>query len=216
MNDLTIWGRRSSFNVQKVLWTLGELGLLYEHRDAGGSYGGLDTPEFLAMNPHGRVPVLRDRSLLLWESNSIVRYLAASYGNGSLWPILPGERSFADRWIDWSATALQPDFMKLFWGYYRTPEKQRNQPVLDAALAACTRHYRALNCHLEKQAFLAGNSFTMGDIPAGTSLYRYFNMGLSVEHPPNVMAWYERLQDRVAFQQHVMIPFDDLYGRVVH
>lgn len=88
--------------------------------------------------------------------------------------MLPVERSFADRWIDWSATALQPDFMKLFWGYYRTPETQRNQPMLDAALAACTRHYRALDSHLGKQPFLAGNIFTMADIPAGTSLYRYF------------------------------------------
>ncbi|SRR5712691_5914442 len=216
MNELTIWGRRSSFNVQKVLWTLDELGLPYEHRNAGGSYGGLDTPEFLAMNPHGRVPVVRDGSLVVWESNSIVRYLAASYGGGSLWPMSPAERSFADRWIDWSATALQPNFIKLFWGYYRTPDAQRNRPVLDAALAACTRHYRALDFHLAKQPFLAGDVFTMADIPAGTSLYRYFNMGLPVEQPPRVMAWYERLQGRVAFRQHVMVPFDELYGRLAH
>ena len=216
MSELTIWGRRSSFNVQKVLWTLDELGLRYEHRNAGGSYGGLDAPEFLAMNPHGRVPVLRDGDLVVWESNAIVRYLAASYGAGSLWPISPRERSFADRWIDWSATALQPDFMKLFWGYYRTPEPQRNQPMLDAALDACKRHYRALDSELDKQPFLAGSRFTLADIPAGTSLYRYFRMGLAVEQPARVMAWYERLQSRTAFQQHVMIPFDELYGRLAY
>lgn len=216
MSELTIWGRRSSFNVQKVLWALDELGLSYEHRDAGGSYGGLETPDFLAMNPHGRVPVVRDGSLVVWESNSIVRYLAARYGAGSLWPVSPAERSFADRWIDWSATALQPDFMKLFWGHYRTPAAQRNLPELDSALAACTRHYRALDSHLAKQPFLASDVFTMADIPAGTSLYRYFKMGLPVEQPPAVMAWYERLQCRGAFQRHVMVPFDELHGRLAY
>lgn len=216
MSDIIIWGRRCSFNVQKVLWTLNELGLPYEHRNAGGSFGGLDTPEFLAMNPHGKVPVLQDGSIAVWESNSIVRYLCASYGVGSLWQVSPGARSQADRWIDWSATTLQPSFMKLFWGYYRTPTDRRNETEIKAARADCSRHYRALNAHLSKQQYLAGDRFSMADIPAGTSLYRYFTMGVEVEQPPEVMNWYARLQERPAFQQHIMVPFDALFGRLAY
>jgi glutathione S-transferase len=144
VSSITVWGRRSAFNVQKVLWTLDELGLQYEHRNAGGSFGGLNTPEFLAMNPHGRVPVLVDGALTVWESHSIVRYLAATYGPGSLWPPLPAARSFADRWMDWSATTLQPDFMKLFWGYYRMPENQRDLQAIKAAVDACNHHFGVL------------------------------------------------------------------------
>jgi glutathione S-transferase len=214
MSEIIIWGRRCSFNVQKVLWTLDELSLPYEHRNAGGSFGGLDTPEFLAMNPHGKVPVIQDGSVVVWESNSIVRYLCASYGVGSLWQNSPEARSLADRWIDWSATILQPSYMKLFWGYYRTPANHRNDREVEAARAACLKHYRALNAHLSKQYYLAGDRFSMADIPAGTSLYRYFTMGVDVEQPHEVMAWYARLQNRPAFQKHIIVPFDALFGRL--
>jgi glutathione S-transferase len=200
--------------VQKVLWTLDELGLEYEHRDAGGRFGGLDTPEFLAMNPHGQVPVLKDGATTIWESNSIVRYLSASYGVGRLWQESPSERSHADRWIDWAATALQPSFMQVFWGFYRTPADQRNLQKIESARADCVKHYRALNAQLSKHHYLAGDHFSMADIPAGTSLHRYFTMGIEVEHPPKVMEWYARLQDRPAFQECVAVPFDALFARL--
>jgi glutathione S-transferase len=216
VSEIIIWGRRCSFNVQKVLWTLDELGLSYEHRNAGGSFGGLDTPEFLTMNPHGKVPVIQDGSIVVWESNSIVRYLCASYGVGSLWQNSPEVRSQADRWIDWSATTLQPSFMKLFWGHYRTPSDRRNHQEIKAARAACLKCYRALNEHLSNQNYLAGDRFSMADIPAGTSLYRYFTMGVDVEQPREVMAWYARLRDRPAFQKHIMVPFDKLFARLAY
>lgn len=210
----TVWGRRSSFNVQKVLWALDEIGLKYEHRDAGGSFGGLDDPEFLAMTPHGRVPVFRDEEGSVWESNSIVRYLCAKHSSGRLWDAHPFTRSQSDRWIDWAATTLQPTFMRLFWGYYRTPEAQRDQRDNHIALADCQKHFRILDWHLANNAFLAGSEFTAADIPAGTALHRYFGMGLDVERPINVMAWFSRLRERPAFQQHVLVPFGDLYGRL--
>jgi glutathione S-transferase len=216
MSEIIIWGRRCSFNVQKVLWTLDELGLPYEHRNAGGSFGGLDTPEFLAMNPHGKVPVLQDGSVVVWESNSIIRYLCASYGVGSLWQISPEARSLSDRWIDWSATTLQPSFLKLFWGYYRTPTDRRNHQEIEAARTDCLMHYRKLNAHLSKQLYLAGDRFSMADIPAGTTLHRYFTMGVEVEQPHEVMNWYVRLQDRPAFQKHIMVPFDALFARLAY
>ena len=209
-----IWGRRSAYNVQKALWTAGELGLAHTHVDAGGAAGGLDTERFRAMNPHGRVPVLVDGAATVWESNSIVRYLAARHGAGSLWPEAPAERSLADRWMDWELATLQPDFMSLFWGFYRTPEaQQRNARAIDAARARCAEHYRLLDDQLASRAFLAGDAFTMGDIPAGTSLFRYFEMGLETPALPNVRRWYGRLCERPAYREHVMRPFEELRGR---
>ncbi len=211
---ITAWGRRSAFNVQKVLWALGELRLDFEHREAGGTSGGLDAPEFLAMNPHGRIPVLADGSFTAWESHAILRYLAASYGVGSLWVESAAERSLADRWMDWSQTSLQPDFMKLFWGYFRTPAESRQPAAIQAALVACDGHFRILDRHLADQPFLAGAEFTLGDIPAGTALYRYFEMGIEVPDHPHVREWYARLGTRPAYREHVMVEFEDLRGRL--
>ncbi len=211
---LRVWGRRSSFNVQKVLWAIGELGIPYEHTDAGGSFGGLDTPEFLALNPHGRVPVVVDKGLAIWESHTILRYLAAQYGPGSLWPEQPDQRSLADRWIDWTATKLQPDFMRVFWGYFRTPEGQRDSNLVREALDQCEIDYGILDKQLSKHSFLGGATLTMGDIPAGATLYRYFEMGIDVPKPKNVIAWYERLAERPSYRQHVMVPFEELRGRL--
>ena len=211
---LEIWGRRSAYNVQKVLWAVAELGLDFAHVEAGGAAGGLDTPGFRAMNPHGRVPVLVDGDATLWESNAIVRYLAARHGAGSLWAEDPAERSLADRWMDWELATLQPAFMDLFWGYYRTPEPRRNARAIDAARARCAELYGLLDVHLAGRAFLAGDAFTMGDVPAGTSLYRYFEMGIEAPALPHVRRWYARLCERPAYRENMMQPFEELRGRL--
>ena len=166
------------------------------------------------MNPHGRIPLIDDDGTVVWESHSIVRYLSAKYARGSFWRDDAAERSIADRWMDWSQATLQRDFMDLFWGFYRTPEAQRDLKKIDQLVAQCADHFRLLDRHLAVQPFLAGDRLTMGDIPAGTSLYRYF--GLEIERPavPHVSAWYERLRERAPYQQHVMIPFGDLRGRL--
>jgi glutathione S-transferase len=212
--QIIIWGRRSSFNVQKVLWTLDELGLEYEHRSAGGSFGGLSEPEFLAMNPQGLVPVLRDEEGVVWESNSIVRYLCAKHSSGNLWIEDPYRRSLVDRWIDWSATALQPSFMRLFWGYYRTPADRRNLVEIQRDLEQCQQYFRVLDAHLANHQYLADSRFTAAEITVGTTLHRYFTMGLPVEEPANVMAWFDRLRERPAFCNNILVPFDELYGRL--
>jgi len=212
---LKVWGRRSSFNVQKVLWLVGELGLEHEHIPAGGGFGRLDEPAFRAMNPHGRVPVIEDGDATLWESQTILRYLAAKYGQGKFWSADPAERGRIEGWMDWSATSLQPDFLNgVFWGYYRTPEAQRDWPAIDKSLARCTEYFQLLDGILSSQPFLAGDQLSLADIPAGTSLYRYFE--LDIEHPdlPSVRAWYQRLQQRPAYREHVMIPFTELRGRL--
>jgi glutathione S-transferase len=212
---LKVWGRRSSFNVQKVLWLVGELGIACEHIPAGGDFGGLDTPAFLDMNPHGRVPVIRDSDVVVWESHAILRYLAAIYGRGRFWADSPAERSQADRWMDWSQSSLQPDFLNgVFWGFYRTPEHLRDMRAVEAKIARCAGYMRLLNQILADRPFLAGDSLTLADIPAGTALYRYFSLEIERPDVPNVEAWYARLQQRPAYHEHVMIPFDDLKGKL--
>src|SRR5262245_5263181 len=174
---LTVWGRRSSFNVQKVMWLIGELGLEHRHIPAGGSFGGLDTPEFAAMNPMRRVPVIDDGGTIVWESHAILRYLAARYGRGRLWSDDPGERSQADRWMDWSQTALQPDFLQgVFWGFYLTPAPQRAWPAIRRKIARCAEHVQLLDRVLAERPYLGGDTLTLADIPAGTALYRYFEL----------------------------------------
>ena len=212
---LKIWGRRNSFNVQKVLWLAGELGLRYEHIPAGGSFGGLDTPEFLAMNPHGRVPVIVDDGIVVWESHSILRYLAARYGRPGLWSDDPGERSQIEGWMDWAQTTVQPDFLTgVFWGFFRTPEPQRDWPAIRASIARCSAHFLLLDRILAERPFLGGGDLSLADIPAGTALYRYFELEIDRPPLPHVEAWYARLQERPTYREHVMIPFEDLRGRV--
>ena len=212
---LKIWGRRNSFNVQKVMWLLGELGLAHEHVNAGGAFGGLDAPSFLAMNPHGRVPVIADDDgTIVWESHAICRYLGARYGSGKFWPADPGERSLADRWMDWALATLQPDFMDLFWGFYRTPDSERNWSAIRDAVSRCARDYSLLDRHLAHREYLAGDRFTLGDIPAGASLYRYLRLEIERPRIPHVEAWYRRLTERRSYRENVMIPFDDLRGRI--
>ena len=211
---LKLFGRRNAYNVQKVLWTLAELELSYEHIEIGSLAGELDTTEFLALNPHARIPVLIDAEAVVWESNTIVRYLCAQYDAGKLWPESAMLRSLAERWMDWELATLQDDFIRLFWCYYRTPEQKRDQAAIAQSLARCEQHYQKLESHLANQPYLAGKDFGMGDIACAVSLHRYLHMGLEVVRPQNVVAWYERLTRRPAFVKHVAIPFEELRGRI--
>jgi len=212
---LRIWGRRSSFNAQKVLWLAGELGLAHEHIPAGGSFGRLDEPGFRAMNPHGRVPVIEDDGAIVWESHACLRYLAARYGRDHFWHEDPAERAIVEGWMDWSQTILQPDFlMGIFWGYYRTPEAERDWPAINQSLARCADHFGLLDRLVEGRPFLLGDRLSLADIPIGTAFYRYFELDIERPELPNVTAWYQRLQQRPAYREHVMVPFAELRGRL--
>jgi glutathione S-transferase len=212
---LTVWGRRSSFNLQKVMWLVGELGVEHRHIPAGGQFGGLDSPEFRAMNPVGRVPVINDNGTIVWESHAILRYLAARYGQGKFWSDDLAERSQVDRWMDWSQTTLQPDFLiGVFWGLYRTPEPQRNWPAIRDKITRCARHFQLLDEMLRDRKFLCGNFLTLADIPPGTAVYRYFELDIERPSVPNVETWYRRLQARSSYREHVMVPFSELRGRL--
>jgi glutathione S-transferase len=213
---LQVWGRRNSSNVQKVMWLIGELDLPHEHIPAGGSFGLTQSAEFLAMNPHGRVPVIKDSDgTIVWESHSILRYLAARYGSPRFWSDDAGQRSQVDRWMDWSQSSLQPAFLTgVFWGFYRTPEALRNAKSIEENLGRCAQYFQLLDRVLGERPFIAGDSLSLGDIAVGSNLYRYFELDIKRPDVPNVEAWYERLQLRPAFREHVMVPFDELLGRL--
>jgi glutathione S-transferase len=209
---IELWGRSNAYNVQKVIWTLEELNIDYLHHDIGSNEGDLDRPEFVAFNPHRRVPVLIDNGNTLWESNSICRYLARQYGNH----LLSGDafdQSLIERWMDWELTKLGPTFMALFWGYYRKTETERDQKSIDQAKTNCQQHFNLLNNWLSSSTYLAGDTFSLADITCGVCLHRYFNMGLEVDQPPVVMDWYHRLLARPVMQKHIAVAFDELAGR---
>jgi glutathione S-transferase len=212
---LTIWGRPSSFNTQKVLWLAGELELPHTHVPLGGRFGGLDAPAFGAMNPHRRVPVIDDGGTIVWESHTILRYLAARHGGPRFWSADAAQRSHVERWMDWAQTTLQPDFLLgVFWGLYRTPEHLRHWPAINEKIARCARHFALLDRVLADRPFLCGDDLSLADIPAGTALYRYYELEIARPRVPNVEAWYARLQARPAYQQYVMVPFGELRGRL--
>ena len=214
---LTVYGRKSSFNVQKVMWLVGEVDLAHRHVELGGSYGGLDTPEFRAMNPHGHVPVLDDAGTIVWESRAILRYLAACYGRGRFWSNDAAQRSLCDRWMDWSQSTLQPDFLiGVFWGYYRTPASQRNMAAVDESVRRCGQHFGLIDSMLRDRQFLLGQQLSLADIPIGTALYRYFNIDIARPDLPNVERWYSALRARPAYRTHVMVPFEELRGRLAY
>jgi glutathione S-transferase len=214
---LTVYGRKSSLNVQKVMWLIGELGLHHAHVELGGSFGGLDTPDFRAKNPHARIPVIEDNGVAIWESHTILRYLAARYGQQQFWSADPLMRSYADRWMDWSQCSLQPDFLNgVFWGFYRTPEPQRDTVAVNIKIERTAKHLSQLDTVLADRPFILGDQLTLADVPAATNLFRYFNLEIKRPSLPNVERWYRLLQERRAYREHVMIPFDELYGRLAY
>lgn len=211
--DLTVWGRLSSSNVQKVIWTLEELELPYRRIDKGGPYKGLDDPDYLAMNPMGLVPTLKDGSLVIWESHAIVRYLAATYASGLLWPIEPSERALADQWTDWVATTLSVALSALFTQAVRLPKPQRDPAALDKALAQFVKLFRIMDRQLARTPYLAGKGLTYADIVAGVSLYRWSTMEIDRPALPHVDAWHERLLGRAAFKKAVYVSYEELRER---
>ncbi|HEX5847736.1 MAG TPA: glutathione S-transferase [Rubrobacter sp.] len=204
---LEIWGRKNSFNVQKVLWCCEELEVPYRRHDAGGKFGGTDDDEYLRRNPTGLVPTIADGDLTLWESNSIVRYLAASYGSGSLWPEDPAERALADKWMDFQLGTLFPAFKDALIGLVRTAPENRDPEKIDAAVRATADVTPILDARLRNNDYVAGPSLTMGDVTLGSLVYRWFELEIDRPDLPALKAWHERLAVRPAYQKTVMVSF---------
>ncbi len=202
---MLIKGRASSSNVQEVLWCCDELGLGYEREDIGRQFGGNDTAEFLALNPNGTVPVIVEDDFSLWESNAIVRYLAARHGAGTLYPDDLRDRARAERWMDWQLAVLGRAFTPLFHGLVRDAPEDRDLPKIAAARDDVEAKLAMLDSCLAESAFVAGDTFTMGDIPVGIYGYRWYKLDIERNELPNLQRWYNALADRAAFQKHVMV-----------
>jgi len=208
---ITVWGRASSSNVQAVMWTVAELGLEHERIDAGGKFGGIDTPEYLAMNPNGLVPTMRDGDLVMFESPAIVRYLGAQYGETSFWPADPVRRARLDMWAEWAKTSFIPPLTgSIFWQLIRTPAAQRNAGALADGAAKMKKLSAMIDTRLGKGPYLDGNNFTFADVMLGHWLFRYYTLDFERAKTPNLDAYYARLQERPAFSEHAMVSYESL------
>jgi glutathione S-transferase len=204
---LTIYGRTNSVNVQKVLWCLAELAVSYERIDAGLRFGKNNEPWYLALNPNGRIPLLTDGRFTLWESNTIVRYLSAKHGLGSLCPGALETRALAERWMDWQLSTLIRPVSIVFQALYRTRPAERDAAAIARNVAEANRAVGILDAHLAGQPYVAGEAFTMGDIPVGAVVHRWLEIE-GIERPAFAAAgaWRDRLAQRPGFRQHVMLP----------
>jgi glutathione S-transferase len=201
---MKIWGRTTSSNVQKVMWGIGEMGIACERIDVGGSFGKNREPAYLAMNPNGLVPTLEeDDGFIMWESNSILRYLAAKHQAAILEPKDLRTRALAHKWMDWQLSVLGPAITPVFWGMVRTPPEKRDQAAIDAGKKKTADAVKMLDDQLGKSKFLAGDAFSYGDIPAGIMVRRYRDLVPERPRVDNVERWYAAIAARPAFDQHV-------------
>jgi glutathione S-transferase len=202
---IKIWGRNTSSNVQKAMWAVGELKLAHERIDVGGKFGGNKEAKYLAMNPNGLVPTLEEEDgFLLWESNSIVRYLAAKHDKaGVLEPKDARERALASQWMDWQLSVLGPAITPAFWGLIRTPPEKRDAAAIKASQEKTVTAMKMLEERLGKSDYVAGPNFSYGDIPVGVMCYRYRQLVPDRPKTPNLDRWYDAIASRQAFKDHV-------------
>ena len=195
---LKIWGRMSSINVKKVVWTAQELGLDFQRTEAGGLFGVVKTPDYMTLNPNSLVPVIEDGDYVLWESNVIVRYLAAKPASGQMYPIDLRERFDAERWMDWQQTTLNPVSRPGFWQLIRTPPEQRNSTLIAESNAAVEALMFTLDMHLAHRKFMVGERFTVADIPLACEVHRWFGLPQPRQSRPHIERWYASLRARQA------------------
>lgn len=210
---ITVYGRATSSNVQAVMWGIAELDLPHERLNYGHNYGGTDTEEFTALNPNRTVPVLRDGSLVLWESCAILRYLAAKYGGGgAFWPDDPTDRARVDMWAEWGKVSFASNFtVPIFWARVRTAAVDRDQAALTHAVAYFETRLDILERQLSKgQAHVVSDAFTLADIIIGHVLFRWFDIDIERQPRPVVEAYYQRLTARPCYRDHVMVSYDPL------
>ena len=203
---LTLWGRTNSINVMKVLWACTELNLAYQRIDAGLHHGVVDTEAYGEMNPNRRVPTLRDGDCVLWESNTIVRYLAARERRHDLLPDDPRGRADAERWMDWATSTLAAPMTTIFWQLIRTPADRRDAVAIERSQAETARCFGLLDRELSRRSHLSGDALTVADMAVAPFVHRW--LALPIEHPtlPALDAYYRQMMMRPAFRQHVALP----------
>lgn len=192
---IRVYGRSGSSNSAKVFWLLDEMGQPYELVETGGKHGGNDTPEFRAMNPFGKVPVVQDEAGVFWESNAILRYLAASYGTGDLWPKVAAERARVDGWMDWASLSLATPLTRL--------RKSRAAGKGDGDLPAVLAAFAQLEVQLARTPFIAGENLTLADITAAPSVHRWFLLDGDRPTLPALTAYHAGLLSNAGYQKHI-------------
>jgi len=208
---IRVHGRNTSSNVQPVMWICAELGLEVERIDVGGAFGGTDTPAYRAMNPMGRIPVMQDGELTLFESQAILRYLAAQYGRDALWPADAHACAVQDMWMEWAKQNVAPEFTyKIFWQLIRTPAAERDHTLLQSGIEAVQRLMPIADARIAQDGWLAGKTISLADFTFGVNLYRYYTLDFDRPETPNLDAYYQRLLARAPYREHAMIPFDSL------
>lgn len=210
---LKLMGRATSINVQKVAWVIAELNLPCNRVDAGGVFGGVDTPDYIALNPNKRVPTLIDGDLVLWESNAICRYLVDKYSsNGVLKADTADSRARADMWMEWFQSTVYSDFISLFYQTVRLPPSERDPAKKDNAIASLTSALTIFDEALSDRMFINGDEPSLGDIPTGSFLYRYYTIDIKRPDLRNLARYYTNLTKRRPYQDHVMIDYSSLRG----
>lgn len=209
---LQIWGRRSSSNVQALMWCVGELGLAYKRHDAGHIHGGTDTEAFAQMNPNRTIPVLRDgEEAALWETGAILRYLAGTYGDVTFWPDGTMQRAQVDKWAEWSKINIALNFTgPIFWRVVRTPKPQQDPIAIKEALQKFEAKLLVAERQLQDNRWLCGADFTLADIQFGHILHRYFDIEIERHDFPAIQRYYDALMLREAYREHVAIPYEEL------
>ena len=203
---LKLWGRASSGNVQKALWALDELGLAYEHIEAGGAHGIVGDASYRALNPNGLVPTLEEDGFVLWESNAILRYLAHAHGGPLALPEAPRARALIDQWLDWQATTFTPAMRDAFLQLVRVAPEKRDPRVVEASRANSERCAALLDRHFADTPFVAGETFSIADIAVGLAAHRWFQLPLEREERPNIRRWLEGLAQRPASSAVLSLP----------
>ena len=201
---LRVWGRANSINVQKVMWAASELDLETARTDLAGAFGGNREPDYLAMNPNGLVPTIEDGPVRMWESNAIVRYLAHRYGKGTLEPADPVAFGRAQQWMDWQITTLGPALTPGFWQIVRTPKEKQDAKVIETSRANSISALQILDAQLGDTEYLAGDAFSMADIPASIFTYRIDALFKDRPQTPNFDRWFGALKKRPAFAEHIL------------
>jgi len=203
---IRVWGRKTSVNVQKVLWTLGELDIPFTRETVGGSFGGNRDADFLRMNPNGLIPVILDGDVTMFESNAIVRYLSARYRAGVLRPEEPHALAMAEQWMEWQQTTFYPLVSAIFFQRVRLAEKARDAKILDKARGDIRNAIAIADRHLSQHDWFAGEDFSFGDIVMGSLWWRYSGLGEDMGAAPHIAEWFDAVTKRPAFHQHVMVP----------
>ena len=200
---LKICGRASSSNVQKVLWCCAELGIEFERVDVGGPFGGNRDPDYLAMNPNGLVPTVKDGDLVMWESNTICRYLAATRNGEHLYPRDPAARTHVERWMDWQLAVIGAPMGQLLFGLVRSTPETRDPTAIESARRRAAAGWTIVDDEVKDRPYLAGDHLSLAEIVLGTQIYRWFAFPIERPDLPNLRAWHDRMHQRPGFKKYI-------------